>query len=299
MTLHDGPLDTRQRLQLEQWRQRSDEHERAWAKATLLLGKFEALPPGGAAALKTMAKPERRVAVKALATLLVAGPAAWLAYRGAPWTQAVTYSTATGERRTLALDDGSQVILNTDTGIDIAFDRTDRIVHLRRGEILVGTAKDTAYPPRPFQVAVRDGMIRALGTRFTVRQQDDLSHVAVFAGAVEVDPRGMPSAKAIIPAGRQASFSRSHIGASTAVDEAVTAWRQGMLIADRMPMSHFLAELDRYRRGTLQCDPAVAMLAVSGAFPVADTDLALSLLAQTHAIRVRYLTRYWVTVGPA
>ena len=72
-----------------------------------------------------------------------------------------------------------------------------------------------------------------------------------------------------------------------------------MLIADRMPMSQFVAELGRYRRGTLRCDPAVARLPVSGAFPLADTDATLSLLEQTRPVKMRYFTRYWVDVEAA
>ena len=299
MEMHDGPLTPLQRARLAEWRQRSDEHERAWEKATALLGKFDALPPSGASALKKMAMPERRGAVKMITALLVAGPIAWFAYRQVPWPQAGGYSTATGERRDIVLDDGSQLTLNTDTDVKVEFDRDRRVIHLRRGEILISTASDGARPARPFLVTVGEGAIRALGTRFAVRQLDDRSRVAVFEGAVEISPSETPSAKTIIAAGRQSTFSRSRVEAPADADETSTAWKQGMLIADRMPMSEFLAELSRYRRGTLQCDPAVAGLPVSGAFPLADTGVTLSLLEQTRPVKIQYFTRYWVRVGPA
>ena len=60
-----------------------------------------------------------------------------------------------------------------------------------------------------------------------------------------------------------------------------------------------MAELGRYRTGHLACDSAVASLRVSGAFPVADTEQALAVLARSLPVRVRRLTRYWVTVGAA
>jgi transmembrane sensor len=299
MEMHEGPLSPHRREQLAQWRQRSDEHERAWEKAAALLGKFEALPPAAASALRTVTTPQRRAAITTLVALLVAGPAGWLAYRGTPWPLAGTRGTATGERLAMALDDGSRLTLNTDSAVDIEFDRMRRVIHLRRGEILIDTARDGAQPPRPFVVMVREGAIRALGTRFTVRQFDGLSRVAVLAGAVAVSPRDTASAEIVIPAGRQAAFSRSRVDTPVAVDEAATAWKQGMLIADRMAMSQVVEELDRYRPGTLLCDPAVASLKVSGAFPLADIGLALSLLEQTHPVKVRYVTRFWARVGPA
>ena len=78
MELHDGPLSQRQRAQFDEWRQRSAEHALAWEKAAALMGKFDALPPSGAIALKTMSTRERRGAVKLAAALLVAGPIGWM-----------------------------------------------------------------------------------------------------------------------------------------------------------------------------------------------------------------------------
>nr|WP_254926562.1 FecR domain-containing protein [Janthinobacterium sp. PC23-8] len=299
MELHEGPLSQRQRAQLDEWRQRSAEHERAWQKATALMGKFDALSPSGAAALRTVSMRERRGAVKLVALLLVAGPAGWLACRNAPWPDAGRLRTATGERRDIVLDDGTQLTLNTDTHVDMSFDHARRMLHLRRGEILVTTARDSANVPRPFLVGVGEGAIRALGTRFAVRQLDGRSQVAVFEGAVELRPRDAPSIATVIPAGRQSAFSRARVEPSSEADETAIAWQHGMLIADRMPMAQFVAELNRYRRGTLRCDPAVAGLTVSGAFPLVDISLTLSLLEQTRPVKLRYVSRFWATVGPA
>jgi transmembrane sensor len=46
----------------------------------------------------------------------------------------------------------------------------------------------------------------------------------------------------------------------------------------------------------LRCDPAVAALRISGAFPITDTDLALEALQSAFALDVQRRTRYWVTV---
>jgi transmembrane sensor len=66
-----------------------------------------------------------------------------------------------------------------------------------------------------------------------------------------------------------------------------------------MPLGEWVAELGRYRRGVLRCDPAVAGLRVSGAFPLDDTDRALQLLADTFPVRHVWRTRYWVSVEAA
>ncbi|EJL82853.1 Fe2+-dicitrate sensor, membrane component [Herbaspirillum sp. CF444] len=298
MELHEGPLSPGQRMHLVQWRQRSPEHERAWEKASVLLEKFGTLPPSGIQALKQTALPERRKAVKVLAALMLA-PAAWITYRAVPWlSHEGRYDTAVGERLDIVLGDGSNVSLNTNTQIDVSFSNTERVVQLRRGEIMITTAKDQARSPRPFLVAVNEGKIRALGTRFTVRQQERSSQVAVFEGAVEITPRDCPSAGTVMPAGKQSMFSATQVGAAMPCDDAAAAWTSGMLIADRMPMSQFIAELSRYRSGSLQYDAEVAQLAVSGVFPLADTGFTLSLLEQTMPVRIQYFTRYWVRVLP-
>ena len=74
------------------------------------------------------------------------------------------------------------------------------------------------------------------------------------------------------------------------------AWTEGMIIANGMRLHDFLAELARYRRGRLSCDPAIANLRVSGTYPLADTDLVLTTLPSTLPVEIHFLTRYWVTI---
>lgn len=300
MELHEGPLSPGEQARLEQWRQRSAQHALAWERASALQTRFSTLPAGGASALKTMAQPaQRRRHIKIIAALLMAAPAGWIAYRLAPWPQPDgVHRTAIGERRQLRLADGTRVHLNTDTEIAVTISATGRHIVLRQGEIVVETApgSQAAGMHAPMLVSVAEGRLRPLGTRFAVRQLDRRSQVAVYAGAVEITPQQAPAARTVIVAGRQALFSAAQVAPSTPADEGGVAWQTGMLIADQMPLPDFLAELGRYRRGLLHCAPEVARLTVSGAFPLADTDAVLALLAQTMQVRLQYRTRYWVTV---
>ena len=71
-----------------------------------------------------------------------------------------------------------------------------------------------------------------------------------------------------------------------------------MLVADAMPMAEVCAQLSRYRPGLLQCAPEAVSIKVSGAYPLADTDRALAMLAETYAVTVhRRWQGYWVTVA--
>ncbi|WP_322045507.1 FecR domain-containing protein [Paraburkholderia sp. J67] len=286
------------------WRAANPEHARAWRRAERLNAKFSVLPAN--LGLPALARAERnapgmarrRAALKTLSLLLVAGPTAWLTWQTAPWrVWCADARTATGERRTLVLADGTRVDLNTGTALDVAFDAHERRVRLDAGEILVETAPDPQSPARPFIVQTDDGRIRALGTRFVVREGAG-TQVAVFHGAVEVTPADAPHLARIVNAGQQTRFTADSIDPLTPTDPHSADWTRGVLFAQDVRLGDFLAELSRYRPGLVRCDPAVANLRISGAFQLADTDNILAALPETLPVQVIWRTRYWVTVAP-
>jgi transmembrane sensor len=173
-----------------------------------------------------------------------------------------------------------------------------RRVSLRAGEILVQTAPDAAVPPRPFVVETAQGRLRALGTRFAVRQLDGASLVAVFEGAVEVRPGDAPDAGLVVQAGEQVRFASGGAGAVRPAELVRASWARGVLVAEDMRLADFLAELSRYRRGHLACDPAVADVRIVGTYSLVDTDRVLAALADTLPVRVRRPLPWWVEIVP-
>lgn len=300
--LHGGGATEAQRQACAQWQRTSPEHGRAWARAELLVGTLGGLPPALAKpALQRNRTAERRAALGKLAALLAVAPAGWLAWRlDARLGFTATHRTATGERREVLLADGTQVVMNTGTALDVAFDGGQRLLHLRAGEVLVETAADPQPAHRPFRVRTAQGMMQALGTRFTVRQDGDTTHLAVLEGAVQVQPqRATGAAQPVVRAGQAIAFTADSAGEAHAAEGADTAWTQGMLLTYKMPLAQFVAELSRYRRGLLACDPALAALPVSGAYPVDDTDRALAMLVATYPVdAATRLGGYWVTLVP-
>ncbi len=293
-----GDDSARTRRAFEQWHAQSPAHAAAWRRAEMVLDTFHRVPAEvGRRALGGLARPGRRRALSALGLAAVATPAAWLAWRHQPWTSwRADLATAPGEQRHLTLDDGTNLVLDTATAVDVAFTAGERRLRLIRGEILVTTAKDPAPRPRPFLVETAEGRLRPLGTRFSVRQGANESHVAVFEGAVEVLTTG--GAQRTLGAGEQAAFRVDHIGEAAPADASTALWAKGMLVARDLPLAALLAELARYRPGVLRCHPAVAELRVSGAFPLTDVDASLELLVKTRPLVVRRLTRYWLSVEP-
>lgn len=301
MQLHEGASHENVRLACEHWRQRSPEHARAWARAELLMNKLGGLPPELAMpALRRPAHAGRRNAVIKLAMLLAAVPVSWCAWRLLDVTEwAADHHTAVGERRNITLADGTLVALNTASAIDVHFDARRRTITLREGEILVQTAPDTATTHRPFSVNSIEGNMEALGTRFSVRQRDGQTHIAVLEGAVRITPKNAISGQQVLLAGQQTSFTNSKIAFPSDADDAAIGWLQGILMADKMLLKDFAAELSRYRSGIVHVDPAIAHVAVSGAFPLADTDQILAMLVSTYPLEAT--TRFggrWVTLIP-
>lgn len=300
----DASSDAQRRRHLEglrTWLAQDAAHARAWERIAEVDGHLRGLDTQ--LAMRTLAGPHsnRRRAVQ-LTVLLAAGAGGLLAVRqSGVWTQwSADLATATGERRDAVLPDGTRLTLNTASAVDVRFSATERLLLLRAGEILVETAPDplatASVDARPFRVRTAEGTVRAVGTRFTVRQRDGRSDVAVLQGAVELQPIDAPQDARRLQAGTQGHFTRSASLADGPLREADSAWRNGMLVVDDMRLADFLAELARHRPGLLRCAGDVAELRVSGSYPLADTDRVLAALTLSLPVEVELRTRWWVTV---
>jgi transmembrane sensor len=169
-------------------------------------------------------------------------------------------------------------------------------VSLREGAILITTAPDPAAQHRPFVAVTAQGSARAIGTRFTVRQEAQRSQVAVLQGAVEVKLRDGSTAQ-LLQAGEQTSFGDAQIDAVEPAAVGTGQWARGVLAVDDMRLDAFVAELARYRPGLLHCDADVAGLRITGAFQLDDTDAVLQNVAHLLPVQLLTRTRYWVTLA--
>lgn len=304
MRLHSGGMTPAEHADFERWRQASPEHVRAWGRAEQLLGKLGGLP--SSLAMPALGRPERRTrpgrraAVAQLAALLAVGPAAWLGWelvQQQGWT--ADLHAAQREQRSLTLADGSYLLLDAGTAVDLRFDSYQRLLYLRKGAISLQTAPDPSGTHRPLLVETALGQLRALGTRFTVRLDGAARSLllAVTEGAVQVTPRSPLQPVAVVAAGQQIVLTGQGVGPQQPVVPQAQAWVHGMLMADAMPLAEVCAQLARYRSGVVRCAPEVAQRKVSGAYPLADTDRALDMLADTYALQVSSRWGgYWVMV---
>ena len=288
----------------QRWRGADPEHERAWQHIDAVSRRFNGLHRSAAA--QALAGTQQQAVNgkrrQLLAWLGVAAGGGMLAAQTDAWDGVralrADYRTATGERREVVLDDGSVLSLNTGSAVNVRFDASRRLIELLAGEILV-TSGHGAGSAAPLEVATREGVVRALGTRFSVRQHDGSSMVDVFESAVDIRPRDGGGVPLRLAAGRGVAFSRHAPDTPHAVDAHADAWARGQLIVDDVTLGDFLADLARYRPGVIDCAPAVAQLRLSGVFPLADTQRILNMLPNSLPVQVRSRTRYWVTVEPA
>lgn len=287
-------------LAWQAWLTAAPQHGWAWQQAERLQQRMQRVPGSLAERTLDLATRERRAnrrgVLKGLVVLVGGASLGWGGYRQVcegPWL--ADYRSSMGERRPVALQDGSQLLLNSDSAVDVRFDAQQRLVLLRQGEILITTGSDSQR--RPFSVQTRQGRILALGTRFSVREQGPDTLVSVFEHKVQITTaRGQT---ALLSAGQCCRFNADGIEQPTPLDSAADAWSRGLLIANDQRLDSFVGELARYRRGWLRCDPAVAGLRISGTFEIDDSEQILRALAGSLPIRVVQRTRYWVTLLPA
>ena len=286
-----------QRAEFAKWHAAHEEHARAWRQLGMLDQRFSvASGPARAALLQSREGIRRRVrklGSGVASVVAVIGLALFAGERYLPldyWL--ADQRTATGEQRTLRLSDGTLINLNTHSALDVRFDARQRLIVLQEGEILVETGHNDA---RPFYVQTRDGSLRALGTRFIVKREDDATRLSVLQSAVGAQPEALAQEQ-IFKEGQQVLMRSDGLGPLLAVTPATDAWTRGMLVVDNARLGDVVAELSRYRTGYLGVDKQVADLRITGSFPLHDTTLALNALLPTLPVQIEQHTPWWVTV---
>lgn len=295
--LQSGSASEADRLAWRSWL-REPEHAAAWQRVERISGQFQPLADDriarSASRLLQQRQPSRRHALKVLS--LAGGGALLLAKGVGGWQDwSVDQRTAVGEVRDLRLADGSQLWLNTDSAVDVAFDGPVRQLALYRGELLL----DTPDEPRPLLLRTAQGQLQAhQRARFAVRQHSETTRIDVFAGTLRIQPAHI-GAPQTLASGQRAIFGRDFIHTAQPAQAASQAWADGVLLADNQRLEDFVAELARYRRGYIGCDPRIADLRVVGAFPLADTERVLDALESTLPLRINRRLPWWISLEPS
>lgn len=201
------------------------------------------------------------------------------------------YQTGIGEQRVVHLDDGSTVMLNTDSRVGVRYTGGQRSLYLDRGEAFFMVAKN---PQRPFIVDVRGSEVRALGTAFNVALRAGDVRVAVTQGVVEVkaeDAAGQPRRFAKMLPGQGFRYTAAKPEANSGVGpvnlERVTAWQTSKIYFDNDRLEDAIAEYNRYNsRKVVLVGDELADERISGVFNIGDAEALIFALEQGVGARI-------------
>jgi transmembrane sensor len=210
------------------------------------------------------------------------------------------HATAIGEQRSIAMEDGSVIALNTDSVIEVTPGGPTRELRLQRGEAHFTVAHDAT---RPFRVSVNGRVVQAIGTAFGVRLHDGMAvEVIVTEGRVKL----LENESALVEQlgrGEVAWLGADNQPRITRLDgEALNermAWRNGMLVFDGETLGTAIEEFSRYTpERIILVDPALRELRIGGYFPAGDTQALIEALRDNFGLDAHRDATGQIRIGP-
>jgi transmembrane sensor len=276
----------RERMEFQRWLAEEPRHRRVYEHLEMLWSDFGTHAGTPQIAARLHAIPVRRfpaarqhsqrrhiAAWSVAASLLIAALVTGWVFWSVRQPTSNLYTTATGERRTLVLQDGSHVTLDTDTQLSVAFSPRTRQLTLIHGRAFFHVAKD---PDRPFLVTTPDGIVRATGTQFSVYEHNGAVEVTLVEGHVIVTPHNHANhhGDAIaMRAGQRLLMGKDYPAPrlESAQTNTDTAWLSGKLVFDDAPLTLAIAEFNRYTTDKIVIgDDSLRSIHVTGVFRTDD-----------------------------
>jgi transmembrane sensor len=237
------------------------------------------LQQAGASRLRT-----RRMKLgAAAAAVLISMVGGTLLYWGL--NQPTLYQTDIGERRVVALPDGSRISMDSDTRVRVAYEKAARSITLDRGRSRFDVAHDVS---RPFTVQAGSKTVVAVGTSFDVERLQSTVLVTLIQGQVvikDLQPElTIPTIS--LNAGQELVASADvKPNIVTADPQVARAWEAGRLLFRDEPLVDAVARVNRYTTHPIQIDPALASIRVSGVFNAGDISSFVSAVTSYFAVQ--------------
>ena len=244
---------------------------------------------------------EKRIRGKAGAVVtcclvfLLAGAWTWLEQPHLWQDMQADFVSPRGDRRELALNDGSHILLDADSALDVAISARERRVRLLRGNAFFRIS----HTGLPFVVEAAGGEAKVLGTEFDVSLKEDRQVTVTLAeGSVKVGMIGAGQ-DVILKPGESVDYGSSGLSpVKQAIIEDEMAWHDGRYIFTNARFADVLAQIERYRTGRIVLlGSSLGELRVSGNIALHDTDEALAALQSTVGFHLNSFGRITV-VGP-
>lgn len=243
------------------WLEISPDHARAYDLVALAEGDAAhalAIPGAVPAPVNDVApRPSRRV----WAGLGAAAAAVALTVIGAPMLQSDGYAieTGPGEQRQIALADGTRIMLNGNTRIEL--DRLrPRLARLESGEAHFAVVHNAGAP---FRVQLGDDVVQDVGTVFDIMRDGAGNRVEVAQGAVRYNPN---RENVTLTAGQTLTDPAGDdpVRVGRRAPSAIGGWASGRLSYDQEPLERVAAELSRTIGVSIDVAPEVADRSFSG-----------------------------------
>jgi transmembrane sensor len=285
--LHDEQRSPHLETQVHAWLDESEDHRRAFNRMTNvweLTGKIQMRARGDSLTDRAGRGSRFTPWAATLAVTVILTVSIVLYYRR---DNAIV--TGVGQQQVRLLPDGTRIVLNTDTRIEVNYDERERRVRLIRGEAWFDVSK---RPTWPFLVRAGGREIRALGTSFIVRHDDiqDLS-VTLVEGRISVAPivrnDEIPQAPKILAPGQRLVISGHHVPAVDRPELAhVMAWERGRVDFEETSLEDAAHEINRYSAThVIVADAEAAQLRIGGSFRAGDTDEFVRVVTAAFGLR--------------
>ncbi len=222
----------------------------------------------------------------AAAAVLVAGVAIFYGQSILKKSRAKTFSGP----HTVTLEDGSIVELNTGARFTAEFSTARRDVHLLDGEAHFIVARN---PARPFIVSTDNFEVRATGTAFDVKRQENGFSVVVTEGHVRLENAATNDEMSAVPARELAAGQMAIVATSApnapqrvtirnllpAEQDAMLGWQGLKLEFNEIPLRDVIAEFNRHNSRKLEvADDATGNIQIGGTFRADNLDAFVRLL---------------------
>lgn len=274
-----------ERAAFERWRSADTAHAAAYRRVEDVWQRSAGLleDPAIASALQDALRPaksRRHDRAEWWPSLAAAASVAVLATAALLWTfwpaevPAERYATALGEQRTVVLEDGSQLVLDTDTAVIARLTRRERNLTLQQGQADFDVRSDGS---RPFVVHAAGASVTATGTRFQVRVGEGGGTVTLLEGEVVVAARSgaRRESATLAPSERIEIGVDGALARKQALPEeelaGIRGWTEGNLVVNEWSLGTLVTEMNRYSDTKLRLeDPILAEIPISGVFKAGD-----------------------------
>lgn len=224
------------------------------------------------------------------------------------------YSTGLGEFRSVLLDDGTLVNLNTLTTIDVHYSDDFRDIHLLSGEALFNVAKQ---PDRPLRVKLKSVVAQANGSELNVKLGNNNTNtqtsVTVVSGNVAVSENWQePGLESQFNSARnqQANTVQLGLGEEVVLNQQGLvqqrqrinltqrlAWTQKKLIFNGESLQEVANEFNRYNKLFIEiADDNAASIPISGVFTTDHPETLIEFLQSSGELKVDETQRNRVVV---